>query len=591
MIESNSADLAQLCGGDVKDALAKVTDAKRRQAIEATYQHHYDSALSLWEGGSKEQAVAQLEMALKGIPDRADRWCQLGEFYDALGSEALLRDDQREADRFREKAEAALIQASTLSPDFAKAHYALANVYWGRDSRMALAELEAAAKCDPHEYESVLERARTTVRECTYRLARMNVIVLGCAQEMPSTRMLETEFFFAEFRIGCAVMHTHVSDSRRQWAHVWLFESEHPNLNDDEPVAELTISSTGDVSISEGCPANYHALKAQAAELGVLSGWLGTNGPPASYISASEALVEDAGTRVAADQPEAPTAPDKLTASHPRMAPASNLGTPDTPRVRAPATRSDTSRIVTESPPPDVDTSRVLTPAAVEVPEKEITARVHVSSARSRRRILWACLGAVLVAAAAGQFYFENVGAARTSDDQADVSVESPGLLPQAASDAVPESDGTAALEPVLLNSETPTAGSEGPDSSATVSSADPVPITPPVQPLNPARQQARKAIDPRRRPSISEPVETEATQVTVFDPPRRPATKEPIVAEANQAPRAQLPAESAMDRMRRELAQCGQMGFLQRGICMERTRWNHCHPDNWNKTPECAVQ
>jgi hypothetical protein len=38
------------------------------------------------------------------------------------------------------------------------------------------------------------------------------------------------------------------------------------------------------------------------------------------------------------------------------------------------------------------------------------------------------------------------------------------------------------------------------------------------------------------------------------------------------------------------ELQRCGDDSFAG-AICREAVRWNSCHPDGWNKTPECAVQ
>jgi hypothetical protein len=49
--------------------------------------------------------------------------------------------------------------------------------------------------------------------------------------------------------------------------------------------------------------------------------------------------------------------------------------------------------------------------------------------------------------------------------------------------------------------------------------------------------------------------------------------------------------AETGVAHIRTEQAQCSQEGFWRREICKEAARWNHCHPDKWNKVPECVVQ
>lgn len=57
-----------------------------------------------------------------------------------------------------------------------------------------------------------------------------------------------------------------------------------------------------------------------------------------------------------------------------------------------------------------------------------------------------------------------------------------------------------------------------------------------------------------------------------------RPADEEPI-AEA-----------SAVAITSAELQRCGEGSFAG-AICREAVRWNACHPDGWNKTPECVVE
>src|SRR5688572_28619723 len=201
-----------------------------------SYQQHEQAALKLWHGSDRHQAVAQLEMALQLQPDHPEQWCRLGEFYDALVSDAT---DQETASRYREKAVAALTQAISLSPGLAKAHYALANVYRAQDICLALVEFEAAAKCDPQEYGDTLAWAQKVVRDCTYRLADLNLIVLRSAQEKPRAQILDTEFYFEDRTIRSAVLHKCVSEGQWQNANFWLFEATNPDPDGDQPVAQV----------------------------------------------------------------------------------------------------------------------------------------------------------------------------------------------------------------------------------------------------------------------------------------------------------------------------------------------------------------
>jgi hypothetical protein len=66
----------------------------------------------------------------------------------------------------------------------------------------------------------------------------------------------------------------------------------------------------------------------------------------------------------------------------------------------------------------------------------------------------------------------------------------------------------------------------------------------------------------------------------------------EPVLEERGTIPsEAWALAETGVAHIRTEQAQCSQEGFWNREICKEEVRWNHCHPDKWNKVPECAVQ
>jgi hypothetical protein len=57
------------------------------------------------------------------------------------------------------------------------------------------------------------------------------------------------------------------------------------------------------------------------------------------------------------------------------------------------------------------------------------------------------------------------------------------------------------------------------------------------------------------------------------------------LVAERPQA------VESGAGRLAREQAACANAGWVRGAFCREAARWSHCHPDKWDKAPECMVQ
>jgi hypothetical protein len=226
-------------------------------------QQAYSSVIELWDSGRRLEAVQALEAALERSGGSAQDWLSVGKMYGVLSTDAA--PDSAEIDPFLQKAVAALKQAIALDPHGTAAYRALAELYGGRDARLAVAVLEAAAESDPVEYRDELERAQAAAAAATYALARLNVFVLPSAHEPLQAGVLGTEFHFEPCRIASVVIHTCMSGNNRQSAHGWLFESAEPDLHRDRPVAELAISSSGDVSVRAGCPADYDALKERLA--------------------------------------------------------------------------------------------------------------------------------------------------------------------------------------------------------------------------------------------------------------------------------------------------------------------------------------
>jgi hypothetical protein len=83
-------------------------------------------------------------------------------------------------------------------------------------------------------------------------------------------------------------------------------------------------------------------------------------------------------------------------------------------------------------------------------------------------------------------------------------------------------------------------------------------------------------------------------------------STPQTAAAGATGAPRATVEEPRAMPRERLALNTSGAErltlqqqeqqeqctgGFFVREICKERLRWSHCHPDKWDRVPECRVQ
>ena len=57
--------------------------------------------------------------------------------------------------------------------------------------------------------------------------------------------------------VKTGVIYTCVQSSTQLWTHTWLFEQEKPDLFEHEPVAEVVIGSSGNVSLNMGFPSNY----------------------------------------------------------------------------------------------------------------------------------------------------------------------------------------------------------------------------------------------------------------------------------------------------------------------------------------------
>ena len=99
----------------------------------------------------------------------------------------------------------------------------------------------------------------------------------------------------------------------------------------------------------------------------------------------------------------------------------------------------------------------------------------------------------------------------------------------------------------------------------------------------------AAYGLAPRQVPSSP----TEAPSTSNPEPASVGATAEspPLRQEQARIPDEQVAREEvAVVMSSTALAQCGE-GSLGSAICRETARWSICHPESWNKTPECTVQ
>ena len=147
----------------------------------------------------------------------------------------------------------------------------------------------------------------------------------------------------------------------------------------------------------------------------------------------------------------------------------------------------------------------------------------------------------------------------------------------------VPSSDPWKTLTPVELPVPivlpTPLLAAEG--------QADGAVVTPHTTsaPLRPSHATKRPRAD-RRQARVAlpaadpDPVQgASTTEAPILEPPR-------IVFVERLAVR-----ETGPERLAREQDQCKDRMLLGRAFCNEAARWSHCHPDKWDKVPECMVQ
>jgi hypothetical protein len=512
----------------------------------------------------RKVAAARLELALQRDPNQAELWCRLGELYDALACDA---PDKEAARSYREKAVAALMQAISRSAGMAKAHYALANVYRRQDMRLALVEFEAAADSDSQQYGEALAHARQRVRDCTYRVGELKLIVLGSAQEKPRAEMLQAEFYFEDHPIASAVLHTCASESGRQLARFWLFKTANPDLLRDRPVAELATTSTGKAFLER-------------------------------YPSYSNPIQ----TAMSSPLPDTPTpVASREAALQQRPAWASVVARALAPLV----SRKSTSPVWIMPALILVAVAGVLFAyQTLFAPAPDPSERAGASGERHQASSMDAAKDPIPTVVAL------------TPEPVPPVRADNPGPVP-AQSNSLPSEP----LAPPQTGNQTAIERQYGalapqPRTGARADKAAPVrrDSGPPARPTAERPLNARPAQSPpSREQAIAPRVRQEESPRLAVDAPVGTAATEARTAEVKRymseplATAAPLPKEQAVPvpptgkgataetawvpRMRAELTLCGTPGLWRADLCREAVRWNYCAPDRWDTVRECSVE
>jgi hypothetical protein len=325
------------------------------------------------------------------------------------------------------------------------------------------------------------------------------------------------------------VIHTCISANDRQSAHGWLFGSSAPDLHRDRPVAELAITSTGDVSLNAGCPADYDAL-------------IDRVGPSLYRIETPPSDMQ----RWFAQHGRGLRGSIVLIALPVVAAPSLIFFANRTPSERWQAYEAAKNAV----PPLMIAQAPSLFGAIAPRPSRELQADP-----------------------AYGESYV--VGSAAAASDRAAGSTAMTPTAIDAATGSTRDDDpaseklGRSAPDAAAAARESKASGLKRASQSAVASRA---PRT--------SRFAAPKAVLAQR-----------ATPETIGE--GATGALESAMEEARAKPRERLALNTtgAEQLMARQQDRCAQDGFFAREICKERLRWSHCHPDKWDRVPECRVQ
>jgi len=362
----------------------------------------------------------------------------------------------------------------------------------------------------------------------TYSLRGLSVYMPRSAHERPERGIFSTEFHFEPGAAASAVIHTCISANDRQSAHGWLFASSAPDLHRDRPVAELAITSTGDVSLQAGCPTDYDVLRDRVglslrrieAPPSEAHRWLARHGrwlrgsivPMALLVAAAPSII---------------------------------FFTQKTPSERRQAYEA----------------------------AKNAMPRLIVAQMPS---LFGAIPSRPLRALQADPAYRETY-----RDDSAFAGGRAAGSMT-----ITPSETGTSI--PSTIDDD-PASGKLG------RSVPGPATTSPESDVHRSGRAPHSAAASARARPSKLAEARQARAELSILQATGAGATSAPeaIVEEPRAATREQLAFNtSGADQLTaRQQERCAAGGFFAQEICRERLRWSHCHPDKWDRVPECRVR
>jgi hypothetical protein len=365
-------------------------------------------------------------------------------------------------------------------------------------------------------------------KPATYSLRFLDVYMPPSAREKPERGIFKTEFSFERGAAASAVIHTCISANDRQSAHGWLFASSAPDLHHDRPVAELAITSTGDVSLQAGCPTDYDVLRDRVglslcrieAPPSEAHRWLAQHGRWLRGSIVPMALLVAAAPSIIFFTQKTPS--ERLQAYE--------------------AAKNAMPRLIVAQMPSLFGA----------IPSRPLRALQADPAYRDSYRDDSAFTGG------------------RAADSTRTTPSETGTSIPSTIDDD-PASG--------KLGRSVPGTATASPESNVHRS----------------GRTPHSAAASARVRPSKLAEARQARAELSIPQAAGAGATSAPeaILEEPRAAPREQLALNtSGADQLTaRQQERCATGGIFAQEICRERLRWSHCHPDKWDRVPECRVR
>jgi hypothetical protein len=435
---------------------------------------------------------------------------------------------------------------------------------------------------DPSDCPDALSPIETRLRRSTYRLADLNVLFMESALQTPDREVLQAEFYFGRPVIRSAVIHRCASEGSRQYAMAWLFEHAEPDPNMHLPAGEVTVSASGKVYVSPGCPVDY-PLRPQVIGANRPSARAAVEAPDAAVrrmasgpaVRASTSIRRRRRTRLSGvalsllvilagsvfvyRNLSEPVAPSETTAAplqgEPPTVIASGQENPIEPGLDAGT--PEPAPLLTEEPAV-VDEEARASEDELAVSEDELAAPEQEPPASTRHRALAKrSLPASRPTLSKGKTAASQRRSTRRPDAVSPLPPRS--SAPASPLKAPPDQAPTMAEAPTA---DAPSLAAADPPVAIGGTAGDGVETTQPV-----AKEQAAP-------PAIA-----------------REAQPAPAPATVQRQRRQVAVANTWLTRMRAELVACGKPGLWRNDICREVTRWKYCHPDRWHTVAECRVE